>query len=65
VRALDTDTVVVTHFVVINAVIGAARGDDAVLVERLANGSQTTVEVDPGGRLRLVAAGAVGESEVR
>ncbi|HSL56824.1 MAG TPA: histidine phosphatase family protein [Acidimicrobiales bacterium] len=64
VRALAVDTVVVTHFVVINVVIGAARGDDAVLVERVANGSRTTIDVGPDGGLHLVAVGTVGESRV-
>ncbi|MDZ7678194.1 MAG: histidine phosphatase family protein [Acidimicrobiales bacterium] len=63
VAAIDTDTVLITHFVVINAVIGAATGDDRVLIERLANGSVTTVDHGPGG-FELVTAGVVGTSEV-
>jgi broad specificity phosphatase PhoE len=64
VTGIDTDTVLVTHFVVVNAVIGAAVGDDRVMIERLANGSVTTVDLAPGGELALVAAGVVGRSEV-
>ena len=63
VSAVDVDTVVVTHFVAINALIGAATADDRVLVERLANGSRTTIETGPGG-LVLVAAGGSGQSTV-
>jgi broad specificity phosphatase PhoE len=63
VGAIGTDAVLVTHFIAINAVIGAATGDDRVLIERLANGSITTIESD-GGVLTLVAAGMHGSSEV-
>jgi broad specificity phosphatase PhoE len=63
VGAIGSDAVLVTHFVAINAVIGAATGDDRVLIERLANGSITTIDHD-GGVLTLVAAGMHGSSEV-
>jgi broad specificity phosphatase PhoE len=63
VREIDTDAVLVTHFIAINAVIGAATGDERVLIEYLANGSRTVVECHDG-ELRLVAAGVVGQSEV-
>jgi broad specificity phosphatase PhoE len=63
VRSVETDTVLVTHFVAINAVIGAATGDDRVLVERLANGSITTIE-QRDGMLQVVRAGSSGSSEV-
>jgi broad specificity phosphatase PhoE len=65
VRGLRHDTVVVTHFVVVNAVLGAARDVDDVLVARVANGSCTMIDVEPDGTLREVGVGAVGESEVR
>lgn len=45
VSSIDRDTVCVTHFVAINAVIGAATGDDRLLVASLDNCSVTTVEV--------------------
>lgn len=63
VRGVDTDTVLVTHFVAINAVIGAATGDPRVLVDRLANASITTID-QRDGTLELVGSGAVGHSEV-
>lgn len=62
-RAIPEDSVVVTHFVVINAAIGAARGDNSVMVEPVANTSITVLEGGPEG-LHLVESGAVGESEV-
>lgn len=60
---IDTDSVLVTHFVVINAVIGAAIGDDRVLVERVGNGSVTVVDVDAGA-LEMVSTGPSATSEV-
>lgn len=44
--ALDTDTVVVTHFIAINVVVGAATGDDRVVCFWPDNGSITIVEAD-------------------
>jgi len=63
VQAIDTDTVVFTHFVAINAVIGAATGSDRVLVERLGYVSRTIVETD-GDELVLIRSGGAGESVV-
>lgn len=68
-RLLDTlasipsDAVVVTHFIAINAVLGAADGDDRVLVARLDNGSITTVDVGDGG-FTVVSAGPTAPTEV-
>lgn len=61
--AIGDETVVFTHFVAINAVIGAATGDDRVLVQRLSNGSVTVVDVGPDG-IELVRAGGTGASRV-
>lgn len=63
IAAIDTDTVVFTHFVAINAIIGAATGTDRVVVERIANGSRTVIETD-GPELTLVMSGGTGESTV-
>ena len=51
--AVETDTVVFSHFVAINVAIGRATGDDRVLCVRLGNGSRTTLDVD-GSTLTLV-----------
>lgn len=40
------DTVVVTHFVLINAVLGVATGDDRVMTSAVGNGSVTIVDHD-------------------
>ncbi|QGG94817.1 histidine phosphatase family protein [Actinomarinicola tropica] len=61
--AVGTDTVVVTHFIAINAVLGAASADDRVLVARLDNGSITTVDAGPDG-FEVVSAGPIADTEV-
>jgi broad specificity phosphatase PhoE len=44
--ALDVDTIVFTHFIAINVVVGAATGDDHVICFWPDNGSITIVEAD-------------------
>jgi broad specificity phosphatase PhoE len=58
------DTVVVTHYVAVNAAVGAATGDHRVVCFRPANCSRTVLEVD-GGRLRLVELGEQAVTAVR
>jgi broad specificity phosphatase PhoE len=65
VRSLDTDTVITSHFIAINAVIGACTGDDRLVIASLDNGSITTVEVATGGALRLVAVGHEADTLIR
>jgi broad specificity phosphatase PhoE len=61
---IDTDAVVVTHFVAINVAIGAATVDDRVVCRRVANCSTKMLESD-GQSLVLVAAPAeVDRTEV-
>lgn len=55
--AVDHDAVVVSHFIAINVAIGAAVGDDRIVVAALDNCSRTVIDVD-GGRFRLVEVGA-------
>jgi len=58
------DAVAFTHFVAINAVIGAALGDDRVLLRRLDNCSITVVDV-VDDRLLLRSGGAEADTQVR
>ena len=51
---IETDAVVVTHFVAINVAIGAATIDDRVVIRKLDNCSATVLESD-GKSLALVA----------
>ena len=55
-RAIDEDTVVVSHFVAINAAIGAVMGTDQIVIAALDNCSQTVTDV-VDGRLVLVEQG--------
>jgi broad specificity phosphatase PhoE len=62
--ACDDDTVVVSHFVAINAVIGACLGDDRLVIRSLDNVSRTVVDVD-GGRFALVEGGREADTLIR
>lgn len=64
IAAITTDTVVVSHFVAINAVIGACLGDDRLVIRSLDNTSVTVVEATPE-RLVLVAAGHEADTLIR
>lgn len=57
-------TVVFSHFVAINAVIGACLGDDALVIRSLDNCSVTTVAIDPSG-LHLLAGGNEADTLIR
>jgi broad specificity phosphatase PhoE len=57
-------TVVVSHFVAINAAIGAALDDDRLLVRSLDNCSVTVVDV-VAGSLRLVEGGHEADTLIR
>ncbi|NBU39058.1 MAG: histidine phosphatase family protein, partial [Actinobacteria bacterium] len=65
VSGLRTDTVVFSHFIAINAVIGAATGDDRVVVASLDNCSITVFDVTDNGELRLVETGGEADTLIR
>jgi broad specificity phosphatase PhoE len=62
--SIEDDTVVVTHFIAINAAVGAARGQDSVVVFRPDNCSRTLVDTE-GGVLRVVELGDEARTVVR
>jgi broad specificity phosphatase PhoE len=64
VLACDEDTVIHSHFIAINAVVGAALGDDRLVCFAPDNCSWTVVDVD-GGDLRIVELGRQATTEVR
>ena len=64
VRRCDDATVIFSHFVAINTVIGACRGDDRLVIRRLDNCSVTTVRVDDSG-LSLVEGGHEADTLIR
>jgi len=65
IRALRADTIVVTHFLAINAVVGAATADDRVVCCTPTHCSRTIVELDADGTLRLIDLGDTGPPDVR
>lgn len=56
--------VVFSHFIAINAIIGAALDDDRVVIRSLDNASITVVEV-VGDRVRLVSGGREADTLIR
>jgi broad specificity phosphatase PhoE len=66
--ALPSDTVVCSHFVAINAVIGAAMGDDRLVIRSVDNCSITIVDVVRDGddvSLQLVEGGHEADTLIR
>lgn len=64
VALMPADTVVSSHFIAINAVIGAALGDDRLVIRSLDNCSVTVVDV-VDGRLELVEGGHEADTLIR
>lgn len=64
ISAMIVDSVVVSHFVAINAVIGACLGDDRLVIRSLDNTSITVVEPGPAG-LRLLEGGREADTLIR
>jgi broad specificity phosphatase PhoE len=62
--AIDTDTVVHSHFIAINVVVGAATGDDRLVCFAPDNCSWTVVDVG-SGRIEVVELGRQATTEVR
>ena len=63
-RVIDADTVIASHFVAINAAIGAATGSDAVVIRSLDNCSITIFDVTDGV-LTLVETGREADTLIR
>jgi broad specificity phosphatase PhoE len=64
------DTVIASHFIAINAVIGAALDDDRLLIRRLDNCSLTIIDVDlnarhESGLFQLVEVGQEADTLIR
>lgn len=64
-RTVRVDTVAFSHFVAINAVIGAAIGDDRLVIRSLDNASVTTLNVDATGTLTLLEGGSEADTLIR
>lgn len=59
-----TDTVVFTHFVAINVMIGRALRDDRVVCRHVENCSVTVLDVGSAGALHLLSCGSESVTEV-
>lgn len=64
-RAVRRDTIAFSHFVAINAVIGAALGDDRLVIRSLDNASVTVIEVDVDGAVTLLESRAEANTLIR
>ena len=64
IRAIRTDTIVVTHFLAINAVVGAATADDRVVCFAPAHCSRTVVDLEDGA-LTLIELGSQASGSAR
>jgi broad specificity phosphatase PhoE len=65
VRSRTRPVVVFSHFIAINAVIGACLGDDRLVIDSLDNASVTVVEVSPGGDVHLLERGRQADTLIR
>ena len=64
ISSLSTDTVVFSHFIAINSVIGEALGDDRVVIRQLDNCSVTIFERHENG-LEIVELGGEADTLIR
>ena len=65
VQSLKTSTVVFSHFIAINAVVGALTGDDRLVIRSLDNCSITLLERDSAGNLRIAQTGHETDTLIR
>lgn len=65
VRGIQTDTVIFSHFIAINAVIGGVLGDDRLVIRSLDNCSITIFESDTTGNLSLTQGGHEADTLIR
>lgn len=63
--SLPEETVVFSHFIAINVVIGACLGDDRVVIDSLDNASVTVIDVDGSGQLHLIERGRQANTLIR
>ena len=62
--AMPENTVIFSHFIAINAAVGAATGDDRIVCFRPDNASITEIDVTPAG-LAVVSLGREADTVVR
>ena len=59
----DSDCIIFSHYVAINAAVGAATGDDRMRIFSPDNCSVTTLD-NAGGSLRVVELGKVADTHI-
>lgn len=64
VTSFETDSVIFSHFIAINAVIGSAMNDDRVVIAHLDNCSVTIFDIQDG-KLTLVETGGEADTLIR
>jgi broad specificity phosphatase PhoE len=65
VQSLETSTVVFSHFIAINAVIGSLTGDDRLVIRSFDNCSITLLDRDSAGNLRIAQTGHEADTLIR
>ena len=64
-KSVRRDTIAFSHFVAINALIGAAIGDDRLVIRSVDNASVTVIDVGADGSLVLREGGAEANTLIR
>lgn len=65
VQSLETSTVIFSHFIAINSVIGALTDDDRLVIRSLDNCSITLLDRDAAGNLRIAQTGHEADTLIR
>jgi broad specificity phosphatase PhoE len=65
VQSLETNTVVFSHFIAINAVIGSLTSDDRLVIRSFDNCSITLLDRDSAGSLRIAQTGHEADTLIR
>ncbi len=65
VQSLETSTVIFSHFIAINSVIGALIDDDRLVIRSLDNCSITLLDRDAAGNLRIAQTGHEADTLIR
>jgi broad specificity phosphatase PhoE len=64
-RSLESNTVIFSHFVAINAIIGSLLSDDRLVIRSLDNCSITLLDRDSAGNLRIAQTGHEADTLIR
>ncbi len=65
VRAIDQNTVIFSHFIAINAIVGSIIQDDRLVIHKLDNCSVTVLQIGSDGALRIVQGGHEADTLIR